>query len=99
MIDSDYQQIMYIRDGGVGEQSMVLGTVVDLAAEMKNSDWTDYEVCEVYGLDQLGDLKLLQWDVRGGQSFDDAGYAYAEVIINHPDGRRESSSYQIDGNA
>ena len=99
MSDGDYRQIMYVRDGGVGEQFMVVGTVADLAKEMQNAGWADYEVNEVFGLNQVGDLKPLQWRVADGVTFDQAQYAYPKVTVDFPDGHRESAFYQVDGTA
>lgn len=99
MDEGHYRQIMWIQDGGVGEQRMVLGTVTHLADEMRHRDEADYEITEVYGLDQLGDLKQLRWEVRGGQEFDENDYAWPEVVVHFPDGHRDTATYRVDGRA
>lgn len=97
MFDGSYRQIMYIRDGGVGERFMVVGTIAELAKEMEDAEYVDYEVSEVFGLDQMGDLKPLRWDVRGGDKFDDQDLAHPILTIHFPDGHRDERGYQIDG--
>lgn len=98
MDDSAYRQIMYIQDGGPGERHMVLGTAADLAREMQLCRMYDeYVVAEVFGLDQMGDLKPLRWEVTGVPAFDDNDYAYPDVVVHFPDGHRDVARYRIDG--
>lgn len=92
------RQIMFIRDGGVGERSMVLGTIYDLAAEFKAADYTDYEITGVYALDQMGELKQISVAAAVG-AYDENGFAAGQVTVVFPDGARESAHYSVDGNA
>lgn len=94
----DGRQIMYIQDGGVGERFMQVGSVQDLANEVKVAEYTYYEVGQVYALDQMGEVKPVAWSTEVGE-FDEHGFAGATVEVVFPDGGRESTNYRVDGNA
>lgn len=96
MSEDDGRQIMYIRDGGVGERQMVLGTVRDLMSEVVLADCADYEVNMVFALDQMGELREVAWSAKLGK-FDEQDLASGVVEVVFPDGARETAPYTVDG--
>lgn len=98
-IDGSYRQVVYVRHGRDGEDEMVLGTVADLAKEAQDAEYADYQVNEVFGLDQNGSLKPLRMEILGGSDYDEHDYAYPIVVVEFPDGHRDACSYRVDGRA
>ena len=52
---------------------------------------------DVYALDQMGDLRSVRWEVRGGRDFNEEDFAFPEVTVYFPDGHRDSATYRVDG--
>ena len=88
---------------GYGPDAVLeVGTVGVLAARLDSHQrYGDGEVgvTEVHALNQLGELKPINWDVKGAGDFDEKGRAYPQVFVTFPDGGRQSAHYMIDGNA
>jgi len=94
------RQIMILVDGGIGEAHMELGTVADLAERLRCAHYSDaYEVTEVYGLNQLNELKSLIWTTVGDGKYDEDQWAHVTVTVMFPDGAREQAYFRIDGRA